>query len=445
MDSRERLKQWLASGEARLQPLSFPQRELWEASPVPVPNVANHICTFINVRGPITPKDVEGAIRQVVQRQEVLRSSFLPGKNQPLQMIRATGEANFQFRELSPSLRSEEAIEELMQQIYVQPFDLLQGPLHRVEMLQRGPDEVILVFAVHHAVADGWSLGIFVQDLVAAYLQVLRRRNEPLPAVPLSYGAWGAEERAAWPAERLARQAEYWKSHLSGRKALWTTPAVDGSRLLERWVTAIPTELARAVRGLARKTSTTLFSTLLAAFQITLSRWTGVDDIVVGSPVANRNKTTVRETMGYFSDNVPIRAQVDPDLSFAQAVRGVYENVADSFANAMPFAELVKALGDSPGPTHNPVYDVRFALQNHPIPEVNLPGLFAKLSMRSTGTARFDLGCEVTEMDDALELVWLFKAALFSRPEIGELDRLFQTVLAAVCQAEEGRKIAAVL
>jgi non-ribosomal peptide synthetase component F len=193
---------------------------------------------------------------------------------------------------------------------------------------------------------------------------------------------------------------------------------------------------------LARRNGATLFSTLLAAFQVALSRWTGEEDIVVGTPVANRTRQDVRETMGYFSGIVPLRGQVERDRAFSDHVRMVHQTTVDSFANGLPFAELVRALGDSPTPTRNPIFEVRFALQNHPVPDVEIRGLSLKLRMRSTGTPRFDLGCEITEHGEALEVVWLFRESLFSQPEIEELGRLFRTVLESFCCLPERRTAA---
>src|SRR5205823_13342922 len=161
----------------------------------------------------------------------------------------------------------------------------------------------------------------------------------------------------------------------------------------KRLVTELPVEIATAVRDLARRSGATLFSTLLGAFQVTLSRWTGETDIVVGTPVANRTRQDVRETMGYFAGVVPLRGQVDRNRPFAEHLRIVHQSTVDSFANAMPFAELVRAIGERPSPKHNPIFEVRFALQNHPVPDVEIRGLSLKLRMRSTGTPRFDLGC----------------------------------------------------
>jgi non-ribosomal peptide synthetase component F len=146
--------------------------------------------------------------------------------------------------------------------------------------------------------------------------------------------------------------------------------------------------------------------------------------------------------MGYFSGIVPLRGQVERDRPFSEHLRVVQQTTVDSFANAMPFAELARALQDRPTAKRNPIFEVRFALQNHPVPDVEIRGLSLKLRMRSTGTPRFDLGCEITEQGDNLEVVWLFRESLFSQPEIEELDRLFRRVLENVCCLSEGRTVA---
>jgi hypothetical protein len=433
-DNRARLKQWLASGEIRLQPLSFPQRELWEAAPLPAADVSNNICALIQVRGLLTPQGSEAALQKVVDRQEVLRLSILPGKDQPMQMIRKTGTPALRFHELPSAQRQPEAIEELTRKISSQPFDLVQGPLYRAEVFRRYADDHVLVLVIHHAIADGWTLGVFVQDLFASYMQGVRGNHAALPPVPLTYSQWGAAERAFWQPAELEPRAAFWKTHLAGAPRLWNKPA---SGALQRSVTQVSAELGRAVRELARRNGATLFSTLLTAFQITLSKWTDADDIVVGTPVANRSTQAVRETMGYCSGIVPLRGQIDRTRSFAESLRTVHQITVESFANAMPFAELVRVLGESSPPGHNPLFEVRFALQNHPIPDVAVPGLSLQLRMRCTGTARFNLACEINEEGDAMEVAWLFRQNQFPLEDIQNLGRLYLDVLAGVCRSPE--------
>lgn len=445
-DKRTLLKRWLANGKTSLQPLTFPQRELWETSPVSVTDCANHICCLIDLRGVITPQACEAALQRVVDRQEVLRLSFLPGKDRPVQMFRQTAEANFRSRELSTSQGNDDAVEELAKEIFDEPFDPVQGPLYRVAVLRRSPDHHVLVLAIHHAIADGWTLGVFVQDLCLAYAQSFLRPREALPPLPLSYSAWGAAERALWKPAELERRAAFWKSNLAESRRFWKS--LEGSETASgaprRSVTHIPANLADAAQELARVTGATLFSTLLAVFQVTLFRWMGEDDILVGTPVANRTRQDVRETMGYFAGIVPLRGHVDADRPFSDSLTAVHQATMDSFANAMPFAELVTAVGDLPAPGHNPIFEVRFALQNHPVPDVALHGLSARLRMRSTGTARFHLGCEIAVAENGLEVTWLFRPSLFPLAEIENLAYIFGVVLAEACRSPE-RRIAALI
>ena len=450
-DKRALLRQRLESGEARLHPITFPQRELWETSPVAVTDPANHICGFVEIKGRITYKEAEIALQRVVDRQEAMRISFLPGKERVVQMIRANGRAVLGYRELSSVESRPEAVEELMKETYRSPFDLVQGPLYRVDMLRRAVNDHILVFCIHHAIADGWSLGVFVQDLCTAYVMGLtgfRKTiaagvglSNSLPPVLQTYSEWAVAERAFWQPAELEQRAAFWKSQLAGSRRI--LGVIEGSDTAsgphQRKVSYFPAELAKAGRELARRSGATFFSTLLAAFQVALSRWTGEQDILVGTPVANRTKQATNETMGYFAGIVPLRGTVDPGRPFSAALRAVHHTTMDCFANAMPFAELACALGDAGAPGHNPIFEVRFALQNHPVPDVTLPGMSAKVRMRSTGTARFHLACEITEEAEQLEVVWLFRPKLFSEAEVENLGRIFRNLLASACRSPESR------
>ena len=436
---RALLKQRLESGEIRLQPLSFPQRELWEASPVPAADPANHICCLIFVKGKVAPADGAGALQVVVDRQEALRVSFLPGKDGPVQMIRKEGPASMRFRELPPELCHPEGVEQVAREIFAEPFDLLQGPVYRVELLRLSPEDHVLVFAIHHAIGDGWTLGIFIQELCLAFIQRARGIKDALPAVPLDYSAWGAAERAYWTPAEIAQRLPYWQSHLAGHQRLWS--ALEGPATASgsptRLVTHLSAERTAATRELARKSSATLFSTLLTAFQLAFSKWAGTNDVLVGTPIANRTKQAAKETMGYFAGIVPIRAKVDAGRPFVETLKATHETTMNCFANAMPFAELARGLGEKATPGHNPIFEVRFALQNHPVPDVALPGLSAKLRMRSTGTARFHLACEVTEEGDQLEVVWLFRPQLFPQTDVENLRRMFEDTLASATETAD--------
>jgi len=423
-DSRSRLKEWLASGAARLEPLSFPQREMWEASAVPPQDASNHICVYMEIEGEVSVEECRAAIQLLVDRHEAMRLSIIPGKNGPLQLIRKTAPPAMEFSDLAPG----ESLEDRMRVIFEMPFDLLRGPLYRIHVLRRGPEDRVLVMPIHHAIGDGWTIGVFVEDLAEAYLHVALNMPGSLDPVPLSYSAWAASERAAWPASRLEESARYWKAKLAGAPRLWE-PMEFPDRRLERVISTVPSPVTAEVRDLARRCNATLFTTLLRGFRLAMAEWTGQRDLVVGTPVANRTKQAVRETMGYCSGIVPIREKIDPGAPLEESIRSTHQVAMDAFAHAMPFAELARALDERPAPDHNPIFDVRFALQNHPMPDTVAPGFGVKFHMRSTGTARFELGCELTETGDELELVWLYRAKRFTRASIDELERLFLAAL----------------
>ena len=274
----------------------------------------------------------------------------------------------------------------------------------------------------------------------AVAVGVMRLSNR-LPPVPQTYNEWAAAERAFWQPAELSRRAALWKSRLEGSSRLWSSSRETGlaTAPLQRMISAVPASLTRAVRDLVVRTGVTLFSALLAAFQLALFRWTRKDDILVGTPVANRNKECTRQTMGYFAGIVPLRSRIDPAQTFTGRLREVHETATDCFASAMPFAELAVALGQPRIPGERSSFDVRFALQNHPVPDVVLPRISTKLRMRSTGTARFDLGCEITEIGSELELVWLFQPNIFSESSIAELNGVMLAVLTNVCRRPESR------
>lgn len=434
-DTRERLRDLLTNGSVRLSPVTFAQRELWEAAALPPAHVSNHIGAVIRIHGEVTPTLLETALRLVAERQASLRTSILPGKERPVQVVRSRAMPVLRYHD-SPSARAvpDEGVE-WAEDFRREPFDLARQSLCRIDVLRRAAEDHVLVMTIHHAIADGWSIGVFIREFVEAYGRA-RTGAARMPPLPVSYGVWGAMAGAAWPADELARRAAFWRSHLAGASRLWpeTTPV---SGVLMRQVVRVPEDHAQALRDLARRHGATLFSTLLAAFRIAMCRWTGVPDLVVGTPVANRAPGDVRDVIGCFAGNVPLRGHVLDGMKFSQHLGRVHQSTIDCLANAMPFVELVKALDDPPTPCHHPVYQVRFALQNHPVPKVALPGLTARFALQSTGTARFDLGCEIEADGASLAVNWLFRPDRFDAFDIATLASLFLGVLTRVCASPE--------
>ena len=442
-DPRARLKEWLASGQARLVPLTFPQRELWETAPVPPADPGNNIRSLLDIRGPLTRALCEDAMRLVIARQEVLRTSILPGKERPVQLVRTAAEPALTYRELDLPDGNEDALLAAAADHFDLPFDLVKGPLYRLDMIRRGPDHFALALTIHHSIADGWTVTSFVEDFCTACIIVWRNSGkdmsrlqglrDALPDLPVTYAAWGAAERARWTPEEIASHAAHWRQRLAGSAPVF---ASAGSELgsVENWLTHLPADLAEPVRALARREGATLFETLLAAFRVALFLWNGTRDAVVGTPVAGRAKTNLRETMGYFSGIVPLRGSIDADRPFRETLQQVHREAVDDLARAMPFAELAAAVEQDTPRRRHAVYDVRFAVQNHPFPGIEIPGISTKLRTISSGTTRFDLACELTEDGKKMELIWMFRPTAVTRKEVEALDRIYRIVLSTVAR-----------
>lgn len=434
-DSRLRLKGLIAAGEARLLPLTFSQRELWENSPVVPGDPANHICATIDIRGLFSFDLCEEALRAVVERQEALRTTFLSGAEKTAQVVVAKAETTLRSRDVRP-----DQLDDLMAEVFSEPLDMVRGPLYRIEMLRVAADHHVLALAFHHAIADGWTLGVFVEDFTTAYILALRQSGRAfahiqgtrgsLPPPGLTYSAAAADERARWQSDEIEHEAAYWRERLAGSTLLFGDTSDDSPMepLLKR-VSALPPALVDASRDMARRAEVTLFSVLLTVFQIALYRWRGIADVVLGVPYANRMKTQSRDTMGYFAGVVPLRMRLETGRSFAATLTANHAAQIEDFAHAMPFVELAKAVLNPRSPHRHQVFDVRFALQNHPIPDIELPGISTRLRTISTGTSRFDIGCELTEDREALEVVWLYRPRLVRSEDVEFLDQLFASVL----------------
>jgi hypothetical protein len=279
-----------------------------------------------------------------------------------------------------------------------------------------------------------------VSDFTTAYILALQQSGrafaqirgikEGLPAPDLTYAGWASAEKARWQPDEIAREAMYWRERLTGSGLLFQNVRKDSPlEPLCKQVTSLSPARVDAARALAKQAGATLFSILLTAFQLTLFRWKGVTDVVLGVPHANRSKIQTRDTMGYFAGVVPLRLKLTFEQPFEQTLVENHATQVEDFAHAMPFAELAKAIVPPDSQFRHQIFDVRFALQNHPIPDIELPGISTRLRTISTGTSRFDLACELTEDANGLEVVWLYRQPSVSAEDILHLDRWLDRIL----------------
>ena len=395
---------------------------------------------LIEVRGLLTPQDCEAAMQRVVERQEVLPPVLSAGQGRAAADDPEGRQANAALPR-SPGVATQPRGDRRTGDgDFQRALRSRAGPaLPRGSAPARGrrPRARLRDSSCHRRWLDAGRVRAgLVRGLHAGCEGRARRRSRrcrsptPRGALPSAHSGSRGTRDARRVLEIQSR----------GAPRLWSPPDRTGDRHPARCNAGLARSrrLGRAARELARRSGATLFSTLLAAFQIALSHWTGADDIVVGTPVANRSKQAVRETMGYLRGH---RAAARPGRSrrvrSPPALRAVHQPTVDSFANAMPFAELVARPRRAPAPGHNPVFEVRFALQNHPVPDVALPGLSLEAADALDWHRPFRSRLRNHRGRRGLEVVWLFRPNLFPHAEIQNLGRLYLAVLASVCRSPE--------
>ena len=306
------------------------------------------------------------------------------------------------------------------------------------------PDDHVLVFTIHHAVSDGWTLGVFIRGFLPRVRAGTHGRCAiPCPRCRLTYSAWGAAERAYWQPAEFQKRLGFWRSELASTVRMWDDregPAT-ATGPARRWVQYFYAETHGCCAG--TRADRRGHAVQHAADGPTKLRFTNGRGTRTSSS-ARRLPTAPRRTCG--RSWVPFRASCRsargsiPGASFADNLRAVHQKTLESTANAIAFRRTRRRDGrlvSTPG--HNPIYEVRFALQNHPVPDVTLHGLSARLTMRSSGTSRFHLACEITIVPAGLLVAWLFRTEVFPPEEIADLHRLYAAVLETACHSPDTR------
>jgi amino acid adenylation domain-containing protein len=393
--------------ETRREPprLSFAQERLWFLDRLEPGTAAYNMPAAMLLAGRLAPGRFAAALAALARRHETLRTTFREAAGQPVQVIAAEPELFLPLVDLAaiPEPARHAAALALAGAEARRPFDLARGPLLRSVLLRLGAAEHVVLLSLHHIVSDGWSMGVFLRDLATLYAAALAGRPSPLPDLPVQYADY-----AAWQRRRLAggvaeRQLAYWRERLAAAPASLglpldrPRPAVQSHRGAIREV-AVPAALASALGALSRRHGSTLFMTLLAAFQALLLHATGEEDLLVGSPVANRPRPELEELVGLFVNTLVLRADLTADPTFGELLGRVREAALAAYDHQdLPFERLVEELRPERDLSSPPLVQVLFALQNAPPPVPALPGLALSLLPVSSGTAKFDLTLTLEE------------------------------------------------
>ncbi|HZJ70013.1 MAG TPA: condensation domain-containing protein, partial [Planctomycetota bacterium] len=323
------------------------------------------------------------------------------------------------------------------------PFDLAAGPLLRPTLVRLGPDEHVLFLSLHHIVFDGWSIGVLNQELLEHYRAGLAGEAPTLPALPVQYRDFVAWQRQWLTGEVLERQLAYWRGRLGGELPVLELPTDRPRPAVQTYRGAgcaleLPRELTRALAMLSRRRGVTLAMTLLAAFKALLCRYTGQDDILVGTPIANRTQREIEGLIGFFVNSLVLRTDLSGDPSFSELLARVHATMLEAHEHQdLPFERLVDELQPERDPARNPIFQVVFAMQNASRDPLALPGLSIEPLATAVRATRFDLELHLAETPDGVRAGFCYNRDLFDASTIERLGRHYLRLLEAAAAAPD--------
>ena len=417
-------------------PVSFAQEQMWFLHRLEPDGCAYNGSTALRLTGPLDVDALEGSLAAIVDRHEILRSTF---EERDGQVFQVPGRGAFQLErvELTGLASTDAAVRDLLLERAGRPFDLAAGPLFRGSVVRRAGDEHVLLLTAHHIVSDGWSIDPLVHELSVFYAALVSGQPATLPPLPIQYGDYAAWERGRWERNELAEQLAYWQTQLHGAEATIVTPDRPRSSIASRRGRterlALSAPLSAAIRSLSRETGTTLFMTMLAAFTLLLRRYTGQSDICVGTPIANRAQHELEPLIGFFANLVALRTTVTPGLRFRDLLQRVREVALGAYEHqALPFAKLVEELSPTRDGNQNPFARVAFAVQAATFDTLRLSGVTSATFDLDEETTRFDIELHAADRRDGIELSTYYGSDLFERQSIARLLTHFVQVLEAV-------------
>jgi natural product biosynthesis luciferase-like monooxygenase protein/amino acid adenylation domain-containing protein/FkbM family methyltransferase len=432
-------------------PLSFGQQRLWLLQRMEPGSAAYNLSYALRVRGPLDRGALQRALTDVAARHETLRTRFPEQDGEPVQRIEPARPARPPRVDLSrlPGPAREAELARLADAEARRPFDLAAAPALRTALVRLGARDAALLLTLHHVVCDGWSLAILVSELSALYAAHARGEPARLPELPVQYADFAVWQRAWLAGPVLERQLAFWRGALRGAPALLEIPADRprpavlpdaGGRIDFR----LDAGLLAGVRALARREGATPFMALLAAWQLLLARYAGVDDLVVGTPVAGRDRLETEGLVGFFVNTLVMRADLSGDPAFRELLRRVRRTALEAYAHGdLPFERLVEALGAGRSRAHAPLFQVAFAMQGAGHAELRLAG--AEVSPLGPGSvsAKFDLSLALHDdgaggLAGGLE----YAAALRDAATAARMAEHYTTLLAAIV-ADPGARAAA--
>jgi len=428
-------------------PLSWAQERLWFLNQLEGSSATYNIPRAVRITGNLDINAFEQAFSEMVRRHEVLRTSFPNVNGTPIQVIHSEATMNINVVDLQQLevTECETALKQKAQLEATTPFELEVAPLIRCSLLHLDAIEYLLLLTMHHIVSDGWSIGVFIQELSSLYQAFIAGEPSPLAELPIQYADFAVWQRQWLSGKVLQNQLNYWQQQLAGAPELLQLPTDHPrpSAPTYRGTTqsfTLDTDLTQKLQTLSQESGTTLFMTLLAGFKILLQRYTNQDDIVVGTDVANRNQAEIEPLIGFFVNLLVLRTDLSGNPSFWELLKRVREVALGAYAHQdLPFAKLVAALQPDRQSNHTPLFQVLFVLQNAPMPAVELPGLTFSLLELEDETTKFDLALFLTETEQGIQSYWQYKPDLFEVITIKRMSAHFETLLKSIVTQPDTR------
>ncbi|MEH1791682.1 amino acid adenylation domain-containing protein [Nostoc sp.] len=440
-----------------IQPLSFGQQGLWFINQLSPDSSTYNIPIVISLKGCINLAILQDSLNEIIRRHEVLRTSFTVVDGQPAQVINQAPSLTLaveDLRSLSERERPQEA-QRLATEFAQQPFDLSAQSLLRATILQLSEKNYHLIVTLHHIIADGWSIGILIKELAALYEAFSTGKLSPLPELPIQYRdfvnwqrQWlDCESATRTLRERIQFLLTYWKQKLQGQLPILNLPTDRPRRSFASYHQTSPVQkfkgaqgklvlsqtLTKELKNLSRHSGVTLFMTLLTAFKTLLYRYTGQTDIVVGSPIANRNRAEVESLIGFFVNVLVLRTDLSGDLSFQEFLTRVKSTALEAYIHQdLPFEKLVEELQPNRDLSYNPLFQVMFVLQNVPILNTRLSDVSLTYQEGYNGTSKFDLTLFMEDNEQGLIANCEYNTDLFNADTIARMLLHFQTLLESI-------------
>jgi amino acid adenylation domain-containing protein len=420
-------------------PLSFAQERLWLIAQREPDSPAYNVPSSMRLLGRLDVSAMRHALSEVVHRHEALRTRFVTLRGEPRQIVSPPVPVPLPVVDLG-ALSEPERGSEAQRLAAVEarrPFDLECGPLLRAGLIRLGEAEHVALLTLHHIVCDAWSRGILLREIIAFYAGAVQAIPPTLPVLPVQYGDFACWQRSWLTGERLEAEISYWREQLAGAPRTLELPADRPPPAVQSFrgtslPLALPAELSAELEALGRRQGATLFMTLLAAFQLLLSRYSHQEDVSVGTPVGGRARIELEGLIGFFVNTLVLRTDLSGDPSFSELLARVRKVALEAQDHqSLPFERVVEE-HELPGSSGNsPLFRVMFVLQNAPREEPDLPGLTLQPLAAETGTAKFDLMLVMAQRPGGLRGMIEYSSDLFDRSTILRMAQHLELLLSA--------------